>query len=98
MVASFPGPTQFFNVARCFCNIEKLGRHRVRGCKPCKNLEHVYIRMQNLERYLEKTFKDQTFLPISKLFDSIESEINLQMPTATKTPGYKVMTYMESQV
>ena len=52
--------------------------------------------MQNLGRYLQKTFKDQTFLPTSTLFDSTESEIKLQIPT--DTPGYKVMTYMGNQV
>ena len=68
---------------------------------PTKNipiviLEHINLYLQNLGRYLQKTFKDQTFLSISKLFDSTESEIKLIIPT--DTPGYKVMTHMGNQV
>ena len=57
---------------------------------------YYYYYMQNLELYLEKAFKNQTFLPVSKMFCSTEKKIELKIPTDTR--GYQIVTYMSSEV
>ena len=57
---------------------------------------YYYSYMQNLERYLEKTFKNQTFLLVSKMFCSTEKKIELKIPTDTQ--GYQIVTHMGSEV
>ena len=56
-------------------------------------------KIQNLERYLEKMFQEQTFLATAKIVRSTESEIELILPTeVAETQGYKILTHTECRV
>lgn len=59
-------------------------------------LKYFIYFVQNLERYLEKTFKDQHFLPETTLIRSTEDNIELQIPTNIE--GYKVTTNIGCKV
>lgn len=55
--------------------------------------------VQNLERYLERTFQQQTFLATTKIVRSTENEIELILPTVVaETQGYKIFTHKECRV
>ena len=59
----------------------------------------LIVIIQNLERYLERTFQEQTFLPTAKIVRSTENEVELILPTeAAQTQGYKILTHTECRV
>jgi hypothetical protein len=60
-------------------------------------IHKIYDYLQNLERYLDKTFKDQRFLPMNKTVRLTGNKIELEIPSEV-TQGYKVATYMGCQV
>ena len=55
--------------------------------------------VQNLERFLEKVFQEQTFLPTTTIVRSTENEVELLLPTeVAETQGYRISPLKECRV